>query len=82
MEGSKARDDSIFTVRSDHSYVEYRIAQGYVPVVEHRRLSYIWSGSGGSYSILSVQTETIEVRPRLHPKLRKNKECAARWRNK
>ncbi|ULT55427.1 hypothetical protein L1999_20305 [Neobacillus drentensis] len=71
MQGTKAKEDTFFTSKAHSSYVEFRHGQGLVPIITHGRTAHNWENQGGYYLPVSTTLETIEVRARLNPKLRR-----------
>lgn len=67
----KAMQDGIGTFKSTHSYIEHGMAQGYVPIINHQRTCYVWVWQDNMAQMQSVNTEKIEVRARLNPRLRR-----------
>lgn len=73
MEGTKAEEDSVFSISKQMAYLYQGMGQGFFPIIEHRRVIKSWHKNGHWYTIHSKTNETIIVTPRLKASLRRTK---------
>lgn len=63
MNDPKAMQDGIGTLKMQESSLYHGMAQGFTPVIKHQRTCYVWQGFNGFQQVVSINTETLIVRP-------------------
>lgn len=65
MNDPKAFKDCVGTFKTQESTLYHGIAQGFSSVVNHKRTCYVWQNFNGYQHVISVNTETLIVRPKI-----------------